>query len=69
MPDEGIDLKRLCRHCGAVDTKRLGLCSVCSMAVCESCGNTQHSHGETRVTHNRCLSEDEGGFTMIKFVR
>ncbi len=70
MPDgEKIDLKRLCRHCGAVDTRRLGECNVCGLTVCDQCGNTQHSHGERRVTHNACLKEDESGFSMIRFVR
>ena len=69
MPDSGIGLERMCRHCGAVDTLRLGHCSVCGMVVCDRCGNVQHVRGEKRVTHNSCLKEDDSGFSMIKFVK
>jgi hypothetical protein len=69
MPDRSVDLTRLCRHCGAIDATKIGQCAVCSMAVCEKCGNVQHTHGERRVIHDSCLRDDEGGFTMIKFVK
>ncbi len=69
MSDRPAELSRLCRHCGALDSRRLGQCVVCDMAVCEKCGNVQHTHGERRVIHDACLSKDEGAFTMIKFVR
>jgi hypothetical protein len=65
----GVELTRLCRHCGALDTRKLGKCVVCDLAVCEKCGNVQHTHGERRVIHDSCLSKDESGFTMIKFVK
>ena len=68
MSDQ-MDIKRMCRHCGAVDAVKLGQCSVCAMAVCDRCGNVQYSHGERRITHNRCLADDDAGFKMIKFVR
>ena len=63
------ELSRLCRHCGAVDTAKLGQCVVCDMAVCEKCGNIQHTGGQRRVIHDACLSGDDAGFTMIKFVK
>jgi len=69
MVDAAPDLSRLCRHCGAVDATRLGQCVVCDMAVCDKCGNIQHTHGECRIIHDSCLKEDEGGFTMIRFVK
>jgi len=69
MPDTKPELSRLCRHCGAVDSPKLGQCSVCGMAVCERCGNVQHGHGERRVIHDACLAEDGAGFTMIRFVK
>ncbi|HEX9094272.1 MAG TPA: hypothetical protein VF902_09850 [Coriobacteriia bacterium] len=69
MPEGSISLERMCRHCGAVDTRRIGYCSVCGMAVCEKCGNLQHVRGEKRATHNACLKEDDSGFSMIKFVK
>jgi NMD protein affecting ribosome stability and mRNA decay len=69
VPDFHPGIEKMCRHCGAMDAARLGLCSVCSLSVCEKCGNVQHVRGEKRVTHNSCLKDDEGGFSMIKFVR
>ena len=69
MPQGNNDLARMCRHCGAIDAPRLGTCSVCELSVCEKCGNVQFVHGERRVTHDVCLSKNEEGFTMIKFVR
>jgi hypothetical protein len=70
MYERPTELSRLCRHCGAVDAPKLGACVVCELAVCERCGNVQHTHGERRVIHDECLSKDgESGFTMIKFVR
>jgi hypothetical protein len=69
MADGGPELSRLCRHCGALDTLRLGQCVICDMAVCEKCGNIQHSGGRRRVIHDRCLDQDENAFTMIRFVK
>jgi hypothetical protein len=69
MVDRPTDLTRLCRHCGAVDSRRIGQCVVCGLAVCERCGNVQHTHGERRIIHDSCLHKDDSGFTMIKFVR
>lgn len=69
MPDFHAGIEKMCRHCGAMDGARLGYCSVCGLTVCEKCGNVQHVRGEKRVTHNTCLKDDEGGFSMIKFVR
>lgn len=70
MPEGGSRaLERMCHHCGATHTKHLGYCSVCEMAVCEKCGNTQFVMGERKVTHDLCLKDTGGGFTMIKFVR
>jgi hypothetical protein len=69
MPDRPVELNRMCRHCGAFDVQRLGQCVVCGLAVCEKCGNVQHTHGERRVIHDACLSDDEDGFTMIRFVK
>jgi hypothetical protein len=69
MADAGPELSRLCRHCAAVDSLRLGQCVVCGLAVCEKCGNIQHTAGTRRVIHDECLTQDEGGFTMIKFVK
>jgi len=63
------DLSRMCRHCGAIDRPKLGQCSVCDMAVCDKCGNVQHSHGERRVIHDACLKNADDGFSMIKFVK
>lgn len=61
----------MCRHCGAENPHRLGLCHVCGLSVCDKCGDIQHVKGEKRVIHHRCLHEDDegGGFTMIKFVK
>lgn len=69
MVDATPELSRLCRHCGALDSLKIGRCVVCDMAVCERCGNIQHTHGQRRVIHDSCLKEDEGGFTMIRFVK
>jgi len=68
MQEKPIDMSRMCRHCGAVDRPKLGQCVVCGMSVCDKCGNVQHTRGERRVIHDSCLREDEGGFSMIKFV-
>jgi hypothetical protein len=69
MPDRPVELSRMCRHCGAFDVRKLGQCVVCGLAVCEKCGNVQHTQGEHRVIHDACLSQDENAFTMIKFVK
>jgi hypothetical protein len=64
--DTGIG--RACMFCGA-HAHRIGACAVCGRTVCERCGNVQHVRGEKRVTHNKCLAKDDGGFQMIKFVK
>jgi len=69
MADGLYELSRMCRHCGAVEAARLGECVVCGLAVCDKCGNIQHTGGQRRVIHDSCLSEDDSGFTMIKFVK
>jgi translation initiation factor 2 beta subunit (eIF-2beta)/eIF-5 len=69
MSSGAPDLDRICTHCGAVDSHKLGQCTVCYMSVCERCGNIQHIHGERRPIHNSCLAEGDHGFTMIKFVK
>lgn len=69
MFERPTEMSRMCRHCGAIDAPKLGQCVVCDLAVCEKCGNVQHTHGERRVIHDACLKEDDSGFTMIKFVR
>jgi translation initiation factor 2 beta subunit (eIF-2beta)/eIF-5 len=63
------DPERVCTHCGAVDSHKLGRCTVCYLSVCDRCGNVQHVHGERQPVHNACLSEGDHGFTMIKFVK
>jgi hypothetical protein len=69
MPAEMSELSRMCRHCGALDRSKLGQCEVCGMAVCDKCGNVQHTRGERRVIHDACLIEASDGFSMIKFVK
>jgi hypothetical protein len=69
MPEGVPELSRLCRHCGAVDARKLGQCVVCELAVCERCGNVQHNRGERKVIHDACLAHDDSGFTMIRFVK
>ena len=69
MPDHDPGIDSMCIHCGAIGASRLGNCSVCTFAVCAKCGNIQHVRGDKRVTHNDCLKHDEGGFSMIKFVK
>ena len=59
---------RMCPHCGARDSRRLGECSVCGSAVCENCGNLQLTRGVRYATHNSCLRKSADGFRMIKFV-
>lgn len=63
------DLDRVCVHCGAFDTTRIGDCDVCGEPVCVRCGNTQHARGERHVRHNVCVTKDDSSFTMIKFVK
>lgn len=69
MPDGARPLEGMCRHCGAIKSRHLGYCSVCAMAVCEKCGNTQFIAGERKITHDQCVRHDDAGFTMIKFVK
>jgi len=57
-----------CSYCGAVESRRLGECSVCNRSVCEKCGNVQFSGNGRHVTHKSCLKKADGGFKMIKFV-
>lgn len=49
--------------------RHIGRCDVCGLAVCEKCGNMQHTRGGRRAMHNACLATDETSFTMIKFVK
>lgn len=58
----------VCVFCGATQTRRLGHCTVCDMAVCEKCGSAQYSAGHRTVTHNECLAKHTEGFTMIRFL-
>lgn len=60
---------RSCSYCGAVNPGLFGPCEVCGYMVCDHCGNVQHVRGNKRVTHNKCLTKDAGGFSMIKFVK
>lgn len=62
-------LAGICPHCGAPDSRRLGVCTVCDRVVCDHCGNVQFVGGERRTTHAECLSKDDDAFKMIKFVR
>jgi hypothetical protein len=47
----------------------LGQCDVCGLAVCERCGNVQHTRAGRRAIHTGCLAGDDHGFTMIKIVK
>jgi hypothetical protein len=70
VPDSGIDLERICSHCGAFDQRHIGHCDVCGLAVCERCGNMQHTRTGRRARHNGCLDADQGaGFTMIRIIK
>lgn len=63
-------LSKLCMHCGAETSARLGYCSECGDIVCDRCGNTQLSMGNVRVIHDTCLKHAaETSFSMIKFVK
>jgi hypothetical protein len=44
---------------------------VCGLTVCAQCGNTQRQSGEKTAVHDACLDTytDNGGFSMIKFVK
>lgn len=68
MTDDLVS-RRFCTHCGSVGAHKLGYCTVCDLAVCERCGNTQHIQGEKQVIHDECLKKGTGGFSMIKFVK
>jgi hypothetical protein len=61
--------QRFCHYCGAEHTTKLGYCKVCGFAVCDKCGNTQHSLGEAVVVHDKCLKKGDDHFRMIKFVK
>lgn len=63
------DLKHVCPHCNAVNTRLIGDCAVCGRIVCERCGNVQHAQGDRRVSHDECVKHDDSAFSMIKFVR
>ncbi|MBN2839683.1 MAG: hypothetical protein JXP37_01830 [Coriobacteriia bacterium] len=61
---------KICMHCGAEGSVRLGYCSECNDVVCDRCGNTQLSMGQVRVIHDTCLKHaGESSFSMIKFVQ
>jgi len=65
-------LMRACPHCGSSDAVRLGVCGVCELIVCSSCGNSQYTGHGRRVYHDACLSkqpDEDSGFKMIKFVK
>lgn len=66
---ESGSFNRMCPHCGSVESRRLGDCSVCHRTVCEKCGNLQIAGGERKVAHHECLKKSDGHFRMIKFVR
>ena len=67
MPD--YDAKRMCLYCGNETTRHLGICKFCGVGVCEKCGNIQVSMGERFAAHDSCLKHQDGGFSMIKFVK
>ena len=61
---------KICLHCGAEGSVRLGRCNECGDVVCERCGNSQLSMGQVRVIHDSCLRQaGESSFSMIKFVQ
>ena len=65
-----VALSKICMHCGAVGAMRLGHCVECGDVVCERCGNTHLSLGQTRILHDACLKHaSEASFSMIKFVK
>lgn len=66
MAQPGI---KFCPHCGSVGAARIGPCTVCGLAVCERCGNTQHIKGERTAVHDACLSKTGDSFSMIKFIK
>jgi len=59
---------KICPHCGCMSARRLGVCSVCGMEVCERCGSLQLSAGERKALHRECLKKADDHFSMIKFV-
>ncbi len=59
----------MCLYCGAETTRHLGICKFCGVGVCEKCGNIQVSMGERFAAHDACLKQQDGGFSMIKFVK
>ena len=67
MPDS-VPTNQMCPHCGSLNARRLGECSVCHKVVCERCGNMQLAGGVRTVTHRECLKKADGHFKMIRFV-
>lgn len=63
------DAKRICLSCGKEGGERLGRCPVCGLEVCTRCGNLQYAKGERFAMHDHCLRKDDGGFSMIRFVK
>lgn len=63
------DVKRMCLYCGAETSHHLGICKFCGVGVCAKCGNTHYSMGVCFAAHDSCLKRNEGGFSMIKFVK
>jgi len=63
-------LSKICMHCGAEGSTRIGYCSECGDVVCDRCGNTQLSMGTIKPIHDDCLKHaGESSFSMIKFVQ
>ncbi len=58
-----------CMYCAIKNPSNLGVCWVCEVDVCDSCGNVQYVNGERRVVHRACLRQSDEGFSMIKFVK
>jgi hypothetical protein len=68
VPEPAIH--KICVHCGAEGSLRLGRCHECGEPVCEKCGNSHFVSGERRVLHDFCLrTSGSPGFSMIKFIK
>jgi hypothetical protein len=61
VPDYLSGIERLCRHCGAMDSARLGYCCVCGLTVCDKCGTVHVTRTEKQATHHACLKDDHCG--------
>ncbi len=59
---------KTCLYCGA-EARPLGSCKFCGLSVCDACGNSHWSMGTRFVAHDRCIKNNEGGFSMIRFVK